>query len=367
MAATNVTPEELLNYLPLTEAVTQVVADLPKPLPQQFYTQTKQVPGDAFRRFLFRPTRQVSKRAVRGAPPKRVEQTPVNVQDAKCIHSIEEIECGSEVYKLFHPYTSYEPIVYNAETELDRRAADFARRSLNLRTAAIHSVVATGYIWFDVNDDLLPTSSGATETIDFLVPAGNRRTSSVDWSDPAANIVTFMTNEMTYMTINSGGHKPRYAIYGANVAGYIANNTSFREYLKLNGRYNEQYVKTGRIEDDTLELIWIPAQSAYFERPDGTIVQQFPADQITFFPELTRDVWEIKEGSQPVPKQFAWMNQGGDFKSVFNAMFENPAFGMFRYALGQTYPVPQIIIVQGDNFLPDMPTPQAVWYLDTKP
>lgn len=367
MAATNVTPEELLNYLPLTDAVTQVVADLPKPLPAAFYNQTRQVPGDAFRRFLLTPTRKTAKRAVRGSPPKRVPQTSISVQDAKCVHSIEEIECGSEVYKLFHPYTSYEPIVYNAETELDRRAQDFARRSLNLRTAAIHSVVATGYIWFDATDDILPTSSGAVETIDFLIPNSNRRTSSVDWSDPAADVVTFITNEMAYMTINSGGFVPRYAIYGANVPGYLARNTSFREYLKLNGAFNDTFVKTGRIQDDTLQLIWIPAQIAYFERPDGTLVQQFPADQITFFPELTRDIWEIKEGSQPVPKEFAWLNQGGDFRSVFNAMFENPAFGMFRYALGQTYPVPQIIMVQGDNFLPDLPTPKAVWFLDTKP
>lgn len=367
MAAENVTAEELLNYLPLTDAVTQVVADLPKPLPPVFYNQTKQVPGDSFRRFLLTPTRRVAKRAVRGSPPRRVEQTTIKVQDAKFIHSIEEIEAGAEVYKLFHPYTAYEPIVYHAENELDRRAQDFARRSLNLRTAAIHSVIATGFIWFDANDDLLPSSAGHVEEIDFGVPLSNRRVSSVDWSDPNADVVTFITNEMNYMTINSGGHRPRYAIYGPNIPGYIARNTSFREYLKLYPAFNAQFVQSGRIADDVLELIWVPASLAYFERPDGTLTQQFPPDQITFFPEPTRDMWELKEGSQPVPKEFAWMNQGGDFRALFNQMFEDPAFGMFRYALGQVYPVPQIIMVQGDNFLPDLPTPRAVWFLDVKP
>lgn len=365
MAATNIAAEAALNYLPLTEAVTQVIADLPKPFPDQLYTQTREIPGDAFRRFLFTPTRQTAKRARRGAPPKRVDQTVVKVQDAKAIHSIEEIQFSDEIWKLFHPYTSYEPIRFGARDEIKRRQMDFARRAVNLRTAAIHSVLSLGYIYFDVNDEILPTSSGAVETIDFLIPAGNRRTAAATWATATNDIPGMLEAEMTYMEINSGGFRPRYAIYGRNVLGYLAKNTSFQQYLARNTMFRDQYVKSNTIAEGVLDLSWLPADRAYYEFSDGTFKQPFPADQITFLPELTRDVYELKVGSQPVPKRYTWANQSGDAWSLFEEMMGNPVYGIFSYAVGRMYPVAEIINVQGDNFLPDLPNPQAVWFYDT--
>jgi hypothetical protein len=367
VAATNISAEAMLNYLPLTEAVNQVMAELPKPLPDQFYTQTRQIPGDAFRRFLFTPTRQTSRRARRGAPPKRVDQTTVKVQDAKAIHSIEEIEFGPDVYKLFHGYTSYEPVVFGARDEMRRKSLDFARRQLNLRTAAIHSVMSLGYIYFDVNDEILPTSSGAVETIDFLIPAANRRTAAATWANAATNIPKLIEDEMNYMRINSGGFTPKYALYGPNVLGYLAANTSFQQYLARNSMFRDTYIKSNTIAEGVLDLTWVPMAGAYFERSDGTLPQQFPADQITFVPELTRDIYELKEGSQPVPKEYTWGEAVIDPVAAFNAMLDNPVYGVFRYSVGRVYPVPEVICVQGDNFLPDLPNPQAVWLYDTVP
>jgi hypothetical protein len=365
MAATNISAEAMLNYLPLTEAVNQVIADLPKPLPDAFYNQTRDIPGDAFRRFLFTPTRQTAKRARRGSPPKRVDQTVVKVQDAKAIHSIEEIEFGPEIYKLFHSYTNYEQLVFGAQDEMRRRAMDFGRRQLNLRTAAIHSVLALGYIYFDVNDEILPTSSGAVETIDFLIPAGNRRTASATWATATNDIPGMIEAEMHYMRINSGGFTPRYALYGANVLGYLAKNTSFQNYLARDARFRDTYIKSNTIADGVLDLTWLPMAGAYFERSDGTFPQQFPADQIVFLPELTRDIYELKQGSQPVPKLYTWGEQTIDPVAAFKAMMDNPVYGVFRSSVGRVYPVPEVICVQGDNFLPDFPNPQAIWYYDT--
>lgn len=366
MAATNVAPESLLNYLPLTDVVTQVLADLPKPLPDAFYNQTRNVPGDQFRRFLLRPTRQVSRRAIRNSPPVRRQKTGIYVQDVKMIHTIEEIECGDEVKKLFHPYASYEPVQFGALDELDRHGVEFARILANMRLAAIHSYVSIGHIYYDADGDTLTSSSGAVEDIDALIPAGNRVTSSVDWSDPAINIPAYLTGFLNDAMIGSGGFMPVWAIYGTAVTGYLAANTSFREYLARDTGFRDTYAYQNQIANGVLGLRWVNGQSAYFEDNDGTTRKQFPVDQITFFPELTRDVYLLNQGSQPVPKAFGWFGEG-DPKAAAQAMMQNPVYGPFRYAIGRTYPVLEIITVQGDNFLPDFPNPQAVWYLDVKP
>lgn len=367
MAADNLSPLSLLNYVPLTAAVTQIMTELPKPLPDMFYNQTRQVPGNKFRRFLHRGTRQVSRQAIYGSPPRQVPQISLARQDAVMIHSIEQIGAGEEVLALFHSLDSYN-LMPMAKELLDERAKQFAVRSNNLRTAAIHSSVANGKIWFDPDGELLASSSGADLTIDFGIPNGNRVSAAATWATATNDIPTMVLNFLTYAMQNGDGRKPKYAICGKNVPGYLAKNTSFQQYLARTESFRNKYVNEGVVADGVLGLTWIFAQDAYYEKWDGTLVSQFPDDQITFVPELTRDVYELKEGSQPVPKMFLTQNiTDMDFNQVISMLFNNPVFGPFRYAYGEALPVPQIWMVQGDNFLPDFPTPRCVWFYDTTP
>ncbi len=360
-------PAAMLNFVPLTEAVTQVMTELPKPLPPVFYNQKKQVLGNKFRRFLFRGTRQTARTQIYGSPPRAVPQTALARQDAVMIHSIEMISAGNEILELMHRYNDY-TVVMNAEEELDRRGRDFGVRSENLRSTAIHSGLAFGKIWFDVNGEIQMSSSGADVTIDYGIPNANFVTSSIDWSDPTANITGYLSGFITDSTRNGYGRKPKYAICGRNIVGYLSRNTSFTNYLARNQNFRDQFVNNNTIADGVMDLIWIQAQDAYFERSDGTLVGIFPDDQITFFPEPTRDVYELKEGSQPVPRQFMTASTAvEDFGSLIGQLMSNPVYGIFRYGYGVAIPVPQVSLVQGDNFLPDFPTPQAIWILDTKP
>lgn len=366
MASDNISPLAMLNYVPLTTPVQQIMTDLPKVLPSQFYTQTKEVLGNKFRRFLMRGTRQTAKQSIYGAPPKAVAQTGIARQDVIMLHTIEQMVAGEEIIALFHQYEDYK-VQLSAEEELERRAMDFAHRADNLRTATIHSAIANGYIWFDANNEILPTASGAVTTIDYQIPAGNRVAATATWATASNDIPTMVLNFLTSAMQNGYGRKPAYAICGKNVAGYLSNNTNFQQYLARNPSYNDFYKNTGLVADGVLGLKWVFAQDAYFERSDGTVPSQFPADQITFIPELTRDVYELKVGSFPVPKQFYWIGQNGDASQFVKECFNNPTYGAFRYAYGQALPVPQVWTVQGDTFYPDLPVPQSIWYYDTTP
>lgn len=366
MPADNISPMSMMNYVPLTASVNQVMTDLPKVLPPAFYTQTKEVLGNKFRRFKVIGTRQTARAAPYGSPPKSVPRVARARQDVVMIHSIENTVAGEEVLQYFHKPEEY---AYQnmAEEVLDTDAKEFAKRSENHRTAAIHSMAANGYIWYDANGEILSTSAGADLTIDYQIPGGNRVAAAADWSNPATDIPTIVLNFLTSAMKNGSGRKPKTALYGQNIAGYLSRNTAFKDYLARNPTFNDFYRNTGQIMNGTLGIDWCPVQDAYYERGDGALPSQFPVDQITWFPELTRDVYELKVGSFPVPKQFYGMVSNGDFNAFVRETFSNPVYGPFRYAYGQGLPVPQIFMVQGDTFFPDLPNPQSVWFYDTTP
>lgn len=365
MAATNVSPYDLLGYVPLTKAVQVSLAELPKPLPDVFYRVTENVPGDSFRRILISPTRKTARKSIRGAPPRRITRTGISDQVVKILSSKEEIAAGPEIFALFHPYESYEPIVYSAANELKRQSLDAAVRIRNLETASIQSAVANGKLWFSSDDEILGTSSGAVDTIDLLIPAGNFLTSTVDWSSSSSDIVTYVDQILTYMMINGGGRKPTYAIYGKNVKGYLANNTSFNAYLTRNPEWNQNWVQNRDIRSGTLGLTWVGAQDSYYQKEDGTFVEQFPADQITFMPDPS-EVYSLKYGSEPVPKQFMAYGGTGDLSQMVQQNTDW-VYGPYQYALWQGYPTMEVIIVNGTNFFPDFTIPGSVWVVDTKP
>lgn len=361
--------DTVLGYAVLTAPVNKYMTLLPRVLPQQLYTQTNNVLGDRYRRITFRGTRKSSKRARYGAPPKLVQRTGFGSEDMVMIHSIESIEVGNpnELQKLYRGYDNYEA-VQGITAEFDRQGADFAVRQMNLVTTAIHSAIAYGKIGFDANDDITLNFGAAQEVVSLGIPAGNITAASVDWSDPTQNIVTWLQNFLSAARIATGWPL-KYAICGKNVAGYIANNTAFREYLKYTGN-GEYYTQTGRIRDGVLDMTWVFAQDTYFEDGAGTYTEIFPADQITFLPELTPDFYQLQYGSYLVPKEFAFVNapmvSGQDIGQQLRDMLEQ-VYGPFRYAVGQMYPTPRLELTQGNTFIPDIKRPESMYIVDTKP
>lgn len=369
MPTTDLTVQDLLGYVPLTEPVNKIITDLPKVLPDAFYNNRKQVLGDRFRRVAMRGTRKVAQIAPYGSPPRQVLRTGIGVDEVVMLHSIEEISAGPEVLKAFHAYDDYGTPILNAANELARQGEDFAKRQANLRITAIHVAVANGKIWFDSDGNILPTSSGADLTIDYNVPAGNRTTASVSWATNTTDIVQDVLNSQM-LSLHVCGRPLKYAIYGKNVAGYLAKNSTFQAYLARyggpNADFRQAYIKSGVIPDGVLDLTWVKAQDSFYENAAGTITEIFPADQIVYVPEPA-DVYCVRDGSMMVPKEFGVVGQGADMAAILKQMASNPVYGPFRYGYGIAYPTPQIKTVQGDTFIPDFMSPNSFFYFDTTP
>lgn len=369
MALTATSITLALNYVTLTEPVKRIMNSLPKVLPAELYTRTAKVIGNKYRRFVFRPSRASARRTPYGAPPKSVAQTGAGSEDIVMISSSELIDAGTEVLELFMEYANY-TVQNMAEMELDRRASDFAVRQQNLRTNCIHSAVAFGKIFFDSEGELSLTDVSASGgyTYDYKVPSGNRAAAGVNFADPSANIVNWIVG-MQQQYLFDTGFKSAIVVCGKNVSSYLANNVQFQTFLRYNRALSDQYIQSGIMPQnaDVLGWKWIFAHEAYFVKDDGTVAGVFDPDQITILPDLTPQMYDLKEGSVPVPKNFMTLAQDGDFNTLVRDLLSNQVHGAVRFAYGTALPFPQINMVQADNFYPDFKNPNTMYFIDSTP
>lgn len=358
---------EVFQYVPLTEMVTRVQSGIPKVLPEGFYNFTRDIPGDRFRRTTFRGTRQLARISKYGSPPRNTKRIAHGMQDLVMLHQIEQVQASSELLQLIRKWDTYEA-QQMARDLLQQDAIEFGTRGESLRVAAIHASLAFGHIWADVEGNLLTSSGSADTDIDYRIPStntgqvnpGGGALIDASWATDTTNIPRQVNNIKTFIRQKTG-YALKYAFYGKNIAGYLATNASFREYLARNPIKNQQYVDTGNIPDGVLDLTWVPVQDAFFADSSDAITEIFPADQVTFYPEITRQTYELAQGGYPVPKSFA---VASSLEEIVDMM--EYAYGPFKYA----YMMPghmQINMAQGDTFIPDHKIPEAIVLADVVP
>lgn len=356
--------EAILNYLNLSSSVETVKAGVPKVLPEAFWTMTERVIGDKANYIKYTGTRQVARVSPYGAPPVQTKKVDVSDQNIKLLHTEEKMPFSQELYRVFRDWENYKPQQMFARQQIVYQGEQFAQRFDNLRVASVTQMLALGLLYFDVNGNLLPTSSGADLTIDYGVPANNKNQLngliSASWATTSTNIVN-QINNIKMTAVQTTGHPLKYAFYGKNIAGYITNNTSMQYYLARNAQLNEKFISTGTIPPGVLDLIWVPVQNAFFEDQNGTVQEIFGADTVTFFPEITKNIYTLFEGSMLVPSSFGMF---ADAMAALSSLTE--MYGRFRYAYLDVPPT-QIFDVAGDTFLPMLRNPSSIFIADVTP
>ena len=357
--------QDLLSYVPLTKAVQTVKTGIPKVLPDAFWSVTEDVPGDRARLVEFQGTRKLARVAPYGSPPRQVDHLPLSDKALVLLHTTEEMAFRDELFRILRQWEQYKPQQQWAKQELARQAAGFRQRFDNLRLAAIQGNLANaGVLWFDGDGGMLASSSGAKLTVDQGVPANNKNQLngiiSASWATAGTDIVS-QVNALKIRAVQTTGYPLKYAFYGKNIPGYFNANTSIQNYWWRNQQFSNSYLGTGRLPEGMLELTWIPAQNAFYEDDAGTVVEQFPGDQVTFTPDINAETYTLYQGSIHVPRRF------GMYATAEQALADvEEAFGMFRYAYMKINPV-QIIDVIGDTFLPRFKVPAAYYFADVTP
>lgn len=358
--------EQVLGFVPLTAAVETVKAGIPRVLPDAFYRRNPgdRVYGDKANYIKYTGTRKTSRTAPYGSPPRQIVQLPRSSQPVKLLHTIEEIPFSQELFMALRRLDEY-VVQKMAQDEIQYQATNAVTRHVNLETAAVHSVYANGYIWLDSDGNLLPSSSGADLTIDFGVGANNRNQLngiiSASWATTTTDIPK-QVNRIKQQAVQTSGYPLKYALYGKNVMSYLMNNDYMKYYLARNPVMNQRWLDSGQIPDGLLDLTWVPAQNAFFEDQNDANQESFPADGVTFCPDITPMTATVFEGSYPVPKSI--QITGDVVSALANVDMEYGAFGFGRLDAAT---LNRIIGVYGDTFLPALKVPDAFFFADVTP
>ncbi len=221
-------------------------------------------------------------------------------------------------------------------SEITRQTVEFKQLFTNLRVAAVMSAFLKGAVYFDVDGNLLPSSSNAVVSIDYGIPAGNKTQLDVlgagsiigaSWATAGTAIHKHMTS-LKAAARQLTGYPITQAMYGANVLDYFLGNTKLSAIINRNARYQDAFSQ-GEIADGFLGIKkWWPMEEAFFVDEDGDTQNLSTATQIVFFPDVSLEWYDLLEGSYAVPTDLGSVSADG-VGALSNIMLKP---GMFSYA-----------------------------------
>lgn len=373
MAASQVTVEGLLSVANMIGLIQTVKGGIPEVLPQPFYSNTRQVMGDYCTFMQTQGSRRLPKTSTYGAQSRVASKQPIAEVPVKLIHTIENQQFGQIVLQNIQTLTSTGTSIVAQRAAIDeitRQTVEFKRRFYNLRTAAITGALSNGKLWIGSDGTFLPSSSGASVTVDFQIPVasagvGNNGTMAAilgstqapaGWQTASTDIISqliYLKTRATQLT----GYPLKYAFYGANIPKYLMANTTASALIVRSPNYREDLLSAGDIPNGFQGLIWIPVYTAFFEDDTGTVQTFFDPDTIIFTPDITSEWYEMIEGSYFIPASPDLIT-GGNAGQIVQAA-QTP-YGMFAYATRTTDPI-GIKQIMGDTFLPVIKNPQVIF------
>ena len=357
------TLEEILKFQNMLGTIQAVKSGVPNPFDPALLMTTTPVEGDYGEYRKVEGNRALAQRVAYGAPSKKVTQKDVSEVPVKLIHSFEHIDHKMAVLNNLMSDSGERQAL--GEQEIGRQAQEFKARYMNLRITAVASALALGGVYFDVNGQLLNSSTNAVVTVDYGIPAGNKNQLNWDnngeiidgdWDTAATKIVT-QIEKLLSAAIKQTGYPIDTAYYGANILGYLTKNT---QVLNFGARVPAMAasLQNGVIPDGFLGIPkWRPARDHVWADEDGDLTSVWNDNGITFIPAVERSWWDLLEGSIPVPTNLGTISQDA-LASLRDSI--TTARGMFTYAHVKSNPV-TIRQHGGDTFLPVIKATKAVW------
>ena len=361
------TLEQILGYEAMLGVVELVKSGLPTDgLLNRFLGMTRAVEGHQGSYYRVEGTRKTAHIVRYGAPSERRGLTGVSEVSVTLLHAFEHIMHKpvtlAQVQSMDNPTRQK-----LGQQEIDRQTGLFMQNFRNLRIAALCSALVKGKIYFDIDGNLLPSSSSAVVTVDFGIPSGNQNQLDVfgsgailgaSWATDGTDILGDLT-AIKKAAVKKSGYQLRYALYGEAVPEMLVSNTNIKNMVGGNPAMSDAFSK-GEIPDGLGGFTWIPAYQWFFEDNDGTLQDWWATDNVVFIPEPARDWFEILEGTYPVPTRL-----GGVARDGVAALSDvQEVTGAFSYATLNDDPV-TIKHLAGDTFLPVITAPYAVFIADT--
>lgn len=349
----------------LCGAIQATKTGVPDIFPPGFYQVDKTVERDLGSYFRVNGQRQVAKQVAYGGASLARTLSGVEEVPVKLIHTAENVT---------FPMADFRGLIKKDSTGsnlmIDQKGVDEIGRQVrnarvtvdNLRVSSLVSALFLGAIYSDGNGNLLPSSTNARTTVDFVVPSGHKTTLNYDGNGAIITDWAVTTSSINNQIIalkkaarRETGYLPRYAFYGSNIPNYLITNATLGNFFQRAGAYNGAFLSEGEIPNPLLGLTWLPAYGSFFEDQTGTNQSVVGADQVAFTPEPSLDWLGWLNGTYDVPTS---LTVSGDAVEALGNVL--PVQGDFAYTVMQTDPL-SIKMVYGSTFIPVIKVPKAIW------
>lgn len=355
--------ESLLGFRTLIDMVKSPVGGVPNVWPTECLTTTRPLASDTAEWVEQISARTNAPTVNYGSAARKMAQEQVSTRTAKCIYSNNYIDHKGAVLNALNG--SDREAQNRAKMLVDYQTMEFRRKMQNTRISAISSAFRYGAIYLDGDGNILPSSSGAVQTIDLSVPAANKNqlngVIAAAWNVAGTDILGHLS-ALNLAAVQQSGLPLKYAYYGSAIPGYLTGNTNIKEIMKsdsgLTSQLRQNKIPTGfGIEN----LEWRPLVTSFFVDSTGTNQTWFPSDFVVFMPEITRDWYEFLEGRYQLPDTAVGMGISSGDPSMVDFGSVN---GMASYVKKIDDPV-GLRHYQSDMFLPTFKVPSAVFIADT--
>jgi len=370
--------ERLLGYVSIMKHAEAVKQGVPNPYPPAFMTLTEDCVADMASYIRLNRNRTVSRLAQYGAPPQRTPNRPIDKQDVKLLHTIEENPMNPVILNQLRSLDSYE---YNGGVEfVSKMTEDFIDRFQTLRVAVLGLLLANGRCGFDANGNLLADTSfgSAAEQVTWPMSANNQNqlngVIAASWDLQNTDIPNQLRQlQMTAAQLTR--YPIRHALVGRNVPSYIALNDFIIDYMAREGSLRGDYLNLDSAKGERgvggpfmrlFGIDWWACWEAFFDN-DQTATSPAPVqiwgnDNVTFIPDVSKEWYGMGLGSYPVPKS---LNLTTDARTALDNV--EIIHGMFGFGY-LTYPPNPIGIstVYGDTFLPICKVTNAIFQATVK-
>ena len=361
---------ELLGYRTLTGIIQATVPGVPDILPASFDSFSKQVLMDEGEYTVTQGNRGVARRVKFGAPAQKRNLNKVGIQPVKLLHWKEEFELEAKVMMKLRAMDSYTQDT--AYEQVTAQIAFFNEYFTNNRKTIKFKTLYSPTLYFDGDGNLLPSSSGAVETVTLysrsasntgqgLQMDGSTAILGATWSSASTDIPKHL-RILKKTALARTGYPIKHIIYGENVLSNLIQNNFVKDYLAREGKQRGEYLNEDEI-GHLFGLDWIPGYTQFWNsnvnESNETSNFIMGADDIIALPEPNRNWWERLDGSFPVPTN---INIQTDIESAFKSIHLEHGKFAFSYVDLQKL---SAVCTCGDTFLYALKVPDATYVLDT--
>ena len=375
MAAPYVSLQQILGAPNLLGIIKTTVSGIKNVWEPQFFEVDGKCHGNTGQFVQYSGARKLARLNNYGAPSRDRQLKELAIKPVVLMHSVENIQLKPTDYMSLLAYEDLKRQEMGIQ-EVKRQVKEFAVYQQNTRIAAVNAMMFWDAIYWDDQGNILAPSavSSAYGTgIAYGTPATNtgqgttidgQAIISKSWSDITADIVTQIVN-LKKTAVQRTGYPLKRAKYGANIPGYLAQNTEVQAFL-ARAQYTKDAQGTLLLEEGEIKnflgLEWSDGSEASFEDDNGVMQPQVGPDQISFYPEPDSSWVGFLEGTYPVPEYANIITQIEQVATSGLPYIETP--GMFSYGVQTTDPM-GLKLVHGDTFLPILKVPGARYNLVT--